>query len=88
MNMVNFYGKSLRYGCSYIYQSMPRMLSLWLDFGTSLAEMEKDRDRTREKLEIMANMKKNLEKMTKIIGKHIKFFFKQCHCVVLQPEDV
>jgi len=86
--MVNFYGKSLRYGCSYIYQSMPRMLSLWLDFGTSLAEMEKDRDRTREKLEIMANMKKNLEKMTKIIGKHIKFFFKQCHCVVLQPEDV
>ena len=83
MNMVSFYGKSLRYGCSYIYQSMPRMLSLWLDFGTSLAEMEKDRDRTREKFEIMANMKKNLDKMTKIIGKHIKFCCKQCHWVVL-----
>ena len=81
--MVHFYGKSLRYGCSYIYQSMPRMLSLWLDFGTSLAEMEKDRDRTREKLEVMANMKKNLDKMTKIIGKHLEFCFKYCHCVVL-----
>jgi Ethanolamine utilization protein EutJ (predicted chaperonin) len=63
------------------------MLSLWLDFGTSLAEMEKDRDRSREKLEIMSNMKKNLDKMTKIIGKNIKCF-KQYHCVVLQPEDV
>jgi len=80
VNMVNFYGKSLRYGCSYIYQSMPRMLSLWLDFGTSLAEMEKDRDRTRE---MVANMRKNLDKMTKIIGKHIKFHFNQHHCVVL-----
>jgi Ethanolamine utilization protein EutJ (predicted chaperonin) len=64
------------------------MLSIWLDFGTSLSEMEKDRDRTREKLEIMTNMKKNLDKMTKIIGKHIIFSFKQNHCVVLWPEDV
>ena len=79
MNMVSFYGKSLRYGCSYIYQSIPRMLSLWFDFGTSLAEREKDRDRTREKLEIVANMKKNLDIMTKIIGKHITFRFKQFH---------
>jgi Ethanolamine utilization protein EutJ (predicted chaperonin) len=62
---------------------MPRMLSIWLDFGTCLSEMEKDRDRTKEKLEIMTNMKKNLDKMTKIIGKHIKFCFGLCHCVVL-----
>jgi serine/threonine-protein kinase ATR len=79
VNMVNFYGKSLRYGCSYIYQSMPRMLSIWLDFGTSLSEMEKNRDRTREQLEIMTNMKKNLDKMTKIIGKHINLCSKQCY---------
>jgi len=81
MNLVNFYGKSLRYGCSSIYQSMPRMLSVWLDFGTSVAEMEKDRDRTREKLEMITNMRKSLDKMTKIIGKQIKFHFKQHHCV-------
>lgn len=68
--MVNFYGKSLRYGCSYIYQSMPRMLSIWLDFGTSLSEMEKDKDKTRGKLDIMPVMKTNLDKMTRIIGKH------------------
>lgn len=26
------YGKSMMYGCKYIYQSMPRFLSIWLDF--------------------------------------------------------
>jgi hypothetical protein len=79
VNMVNFYGKSLRYGCNYIYQSMPRMLSIWLDFGTSVSEMEKDRDRTRAKLEAMNDMKTNLDKMTRIIGKHVKFCIKHMH---------
>lgn len=26
------YGKSMIYGCSYVFQSMPRFLSIWLDF--------------------------------------------------------
>jgi hypothetical protein len=46
------------------------MLSIWLDFGTSLSEMEKDKDKTRGKLDIMPVMKTNLDKMTRIIGKH------------------
>lgn len=69
--MVNYYGKSLRYGCNYIYQSMPHMLSIWLDFGTSVSEMEKDKDRTRAKLEVINDMKTNLDSMTRIIGKHV-----------------
>jgi hypothetical protein len=76
VNIVNFYGKSLHYGCSCIYQSMPRLLSIWLDFGTNLSEMEKDKNKTRAKLDVMAVMKTNLDKMTKIIGKHATFFFK------------
>jgi hypothetical protein len=75
VNIVNFYGKSLCYGCSYIYQSMPRLLSIWLDFGMSLSEMEKDKNKTRAKLDIMTVMKTNLDKMTKIIGKYVTFCF-------------
>lgn len=77
--MVNFYGKSLRYGCNYIYQSMPRMLSIWLDFGTSVAEAEKEKDRTRAKMEVINDMKTNLDKMTKIVGKHVKFCIKHVY---------
>ncbi|XP_012274502.1 serine/threonine-protein kinase ATR [Orussus abietinus] len=34
MHMLNYYGKSLQYGCKYIHQSMPRMLTIWLDFAS------------------------------------------------------
>ncbi|XP_063698186.1 serine/threonine-protein kinase ATR-like [Culicoides brevitarsis] len=27
-----FYGKSLMYGCNFLYQSMPRLLTIWLDY--------------------------------------------------------
>jgi Ethanolamine utilization protein EutJ (predicted chaperonin) len=55
---------------------MPRLLSIWLDFGMSLSEMEKDKNKTRAKLDIMTVMKTNLDKMTKIIGKYVTFCFK------------
>lgn len=32
--MINYFGKSLQYGTTYIYQSMPRLLSIWFDYGT------------------------------------------------------
>jgi len=31
--VIKHYGISLQYGSKYIYQSLPRLLSLWLDFG-------------------------------------------------------
>lgn len=31
--IVSYYAMSLEFGCQYIYQSLPRMMSLWLDFG-------------------------------------------------------
>ncbi|XP_033336517.2 serine/threonine-protein kinase ATR [Megalopta genalis] len=34
VHTMNFYGKSLQYGCKYIHQSMPRMLTIWLDFAS------------------------------------------------------
>ena len=33
VDILNYYAMSLEHGCQYIYQSLPRMMSLWLDFG-------------------------------------------------------
>nr|XP_046179436.1 serine/threonine-protein kinase ATR [Oncorhynchus gorbuscha] len=39
--IVTYFGKALQFGNQYIYQAMPRMLSLWLDFGAKVYEYEK-----------------------------------------------
>ena len=39
--MVLHFGKSLMYGCEYIYQTVPRMLSIWLDLGEKIDSDEK-----------------------------------------------
>lgn len=31
-DVMTYYGRSMMYGSTYIYQSMPRVLSIWLDF--------------------------------------------------------
>jgi len=38
--VLRHYGSALRYGNKYIYQCMPRLLSLWLDFGAKVTEEE------------------------------------------------
>ncbi|XP_050687762.1 serine/threonine-protein kinase ATR-like isoform X2 [Eriocheir sinensis] len=39
-HIILSFGKSLQHGCCHIYQSMPRMLGLWLEFGTRVSELE------------------------------------------------
>ena len=36
--IIRHYGKALEFGNKYIYQCMPRMLTLWLDFGSSVPD--------------------------------------------------
>lgn len=36
--IIRHYGHALEYGSKYIYQCMPRMLSLWLDFGCNVPD--------------------------------------------------
>ncbi|CAL4078862.1 unnamed protein product, partial [Meganyctiphanes norvegica] len=36
--IIQCFALSMKYGCRHIYQSMPRMLGLWLDFGASISE--------------------------------------------------
>ncbi|XP_069694965.1 serine/threonine-protein kinase ATR isoform X2 [Periplaneta americana] len=72
VNIVNYYGKSLLYGCNYIYQSMPRVLSIWFDFGTQVSEKEKDKDRTKKKMAALREMRSNLDTMTRFISQLVK----------------
>ncbi|KAB0793869.1 hypothetical protein PPYR_13489 [Photinus pyralis] len=37
--MINYFGRSLLYGSEYVYQSMPRMLSIWFDYGTGVSNL-------------------------------------------------
>ncbi|XP_066955721.1 serine/threonine-protein kinase ATR [Macrobrachium rosenbergii] len=46
-HIVLSFGKSLQFGCRHIYQSMPRMLALWLEFGTRVCELESKEDKSR-----------------------------------------
>ncbi|XP_075536838.1 ATR serine/threonine kinase meiotic 41 [Dermacentor variabilis] len=43
VHVVRHYGESLRYGCQHMYHSMPRMLSIWFDLGSQVAEMSRAR---------------------------------------------
>ena len=36
--IIRHYGRALLYGNKYIYQCMPRMLTLWLDFGSVVSD--------------------------------------------------
>ncbi|XP_053315671.1 serine/threonine-protein kinase ATR [Spea bombifrons] len=62
--IVFHFGRSLQYGNQYIYQSMPRMLSLWLDFGAKVYEWEKAGRADR------LQMKNDLVKINKVITDH------------------
>ncbi|XP_046407326.1 serine/threonine-protein kinase atr-like [Ischnura elegans] len=54
MHMINYFGKSLEFGCEYLFHSMPRMLTIWLDYGAKIANQKDKRD-------IFSNMTKLIE---------------------------
>ncbi|CAM1327849.1 ATR (predicted) [Pycnogonum litorale] len=41
LSIVKHFGTSLQYGCRHVYQSLPRLLSIWLDFGSQLTIAQK-----------------------------------------------
>ncbi|XP_062573409.1 serine/threonine-protein kinase ATR-like [Saccostrea cucullata] len=71
--VVKHFGLSLKYGNQYIYQSLPRLLSLWLDYGASVVEAEK-KERARQPQgtqpsQKLSNMKKSLSDLNENISK-------------------
>ncbi|KAM9842902.1 serine/threonine-protein kinase ATR [Aulostomus maculatus] len=61
--IVTYFGKALQYGNQYIYQAMPRMLSLWLDFGAKVCECEKASRADRQ-------MRQELGKINAVMSEH------------------
>ncbi|XP_072378347.1 serine/threonine-protein kinase ATR [Diabrotica undecimpunctata] len=64
LQMINYFGKSLQYGTHYIYQSMPRMLSIWFDYGTRLLEVSQS--------SVKEERKHILLRMTKLIDSFLE----------------
>ncbi|XP_060241479.1 serine/threonine-protein kinase ATR [Meriones unguiculatus] len=62
--IVLHFGRSLQYGNQFIYQSMPRMLSLWLDFGAKAYEWEKGGRSDR------LQMRTDLAKINSVLTEH------------------
>ncbi|WAQ99000.1 ATR-like protein [Mya arenaria] len=65
VHVVKNLGNSLRHGNTFIYQSLPRLLSLWLDFGSSVVELEK-REQPRPSMSLQKN-RSYLGKLNKMI---------------------
>uniref|UniRef100_A0AAY5KRD1 Serine/threonine-protein kinase ATR n=1 Tax=Esox lucius TaxID=8010 RepID=A0AAY5KRD1_ESOLU len=61
--IVTYFGKALQFGNQYIYQAMPRMLSLWLDFGAKVYECEKAGRADRQ-------MRLELGKINQVVNDH------------------
>ncbi|XP_066508582.1 serine/threonine-protein kinase ATR-like [Hoplias malabaricus] len=62
--IVTYFGKALQFGNQYIYQAMPRMLTLWLDFGAKVYEVEKAGRSDR------SQMRSDLSKINTVISEH------------------
>ncbi|XP_022100883.1 serine/threonine-protein kinase ATR-like [Acanthaster planci] len=64
--VVRHFGHSLLYGNQYIYQSMPRLLTLWLDYGSHVAELEKGKktEKTLTSKNILTRLNKILADLT------------------------
>lgn len=66
--VVRYFGQSLRYGNQYIYQSMPRLLSLWLDYGSMVVDAEKkEKGKSSQKLQTQRTI---LDRLNKVRDPH------------------
>lgn len=63
--IVRHFGSSLQYGSHHVYQSLPKLFSIWLDFGTEVADMEKQLESSRSS---DSSKVKYLKKMKMVLG--------------------
>lgn len=54
-DIMLYYGKSMCYGCDYVYQSMPRFLSIWLDFTATANNHDELQKKYSAKLTLIAS---------------------------------
>lgn len=53
IHVVKYFGNSLKYGNQHIYQSLPRLLSLWLDYGAVAVDTKKRESSEQQRRELM-----------------------------------
>jgi len=63
--VVQFFGQSLQYGSQHIYQSMPRMLSLWLDYGAEVVAAESAGEKSSASEALRQGMRVALDKLNR-----------------------
>ena len=72
-HVVKQYARSLFNGCSNIHETLPRMLSLWLDYGSKVAALAADKKNPVDP-KILGEMQKYLAQMNDLL----KRFSKTC----------
>ena len=65
VQVVQFFGQSLQYGSQHIYQSMPRMLSLWLDYGAEVVASETSAEKSSTSEALRQGMRSALDKLNR-----------------------
>ena len=63
--VVQFFGQSLQYGSQHIYQSMPRMLTLWLDYGAEVVATENAGEKSSTSEALRQGMRSALDKLNR-----------------------
>lgn len=58
--MIKYYGISLTYGCEFIYQSLSRLINIWLDYASKLYE-DKNKNPTEDRRKAMNEMNKLMD---------------------------
>lgn len=71
--VVKYFGQALLFGNKFIYQAMPRLLSLWLDFGATVIEAEhkekKEKNADKNKLQLQKlQVQKNILSKINAVG--------------------
>ncbi|RUS83841.1 hypothetical protein EGW08_008382 [Elysia chlorotica] len=72
IHVVRYFGQSLKYGNQHIYQSLPRLLSLWLDYGTAVVDAEKkDRSKSSQKLVVQRTVLKRINTLIQQLNEQL-----------------
>lgn len=73
MYVIQAYLRALSYGTKYIYQTLPRILTLWLDLGTQVHQPVNEKHATARDAQsaITARRKKNLDEIHSRLQKYI-----------------
>lgn len=81
VEIMHCYGKSMVYGCQFLYQSMPRMLHIWLDFTSKMRRDDLFRRKSME-------MNKLAEKFSEVLPTFIFYTsFSQIASRICHPSN-